>query len=115
MPFPLVTGSMTIAEAIDAIQLDLDRGVVVIDGDNHVVGIVTEGDLLRALRRGSLLESQVSSIVTGQVHVTTRGLSPSELAVEFVDNGTLLIPIVDSERRLIDIQRSRDAVRSLIL
>jgi len=108
----LSTGSLT--EAIDIIKDDIDRGVIVLDENDHVLGIITEGDIIVAMRRGILKETLVGQIMTGHVRVTTRLLSSRELAYEFAENGTLLIPVVDSERRLIDVQRAREAVSMLL-
>ena len=52
--------------------------------------------------------------MTGHVRVTTSILSSRELAREFAESGTLLIPVVDSERRLVDVQRAREAVSALL-
>jgi CBS domain-containing protein len=112
IPSILSTGSL--AEAIDIIKVDIDRGVIVLDENGHVLGILTEGDIIRAMRRGILKETLVGQIMTGHVQVTTSFLSSRELAREFAESGTLLIPVVDSERRLVDVQRAREAVSILL-
>lgn len=114
MSFPCVSSWSSVAEAIDILQHDSDRGVIVVDAEDRVVGILTEGDIVRAIRRGVLSESLVSQVITGTVMVAMSDLSDEELAIEFINCGTLLVPVVDTDRRLVHVQRTRPAVQRLL-
>jgi CBS domain-containing protein len=111
---PTIYTSKSISEAIDSMQADSDRGVVVVDDSENVVGILTEGDIVRAVRGGTLMEAKVSSITTGRVRSVTVPLDDSELVAEFVAHGTLLIPVVDFQRKFLYVQRTREAVSRLL-
>ena len=69
MENPSINLSSSIAAAIDVLQQGEDRGVVVVDSQNHVVGILTEGDIVRAIRQGTLIEAPVETGYTGHVQV----------------------------------------------
>lgn len=114
MDGPTIRLSSSLTDAIDAMQADVDRGAVVLDERDHVIGILTEGDIVRAMRRGVLTESRVEDVMTGQVRLTTEPLDPQALAFEFSVHGTLLVPVVDSSRRLLYVQRAREAVGQLL-
>lgn len=106
--------SKSVQEAMDVVHFSEDRGAVVVDSENRVVGIITEGDIMRALRQGVLLEARLTQIMQVNPRLNATDLPPKDFAREFADTGTLLIPIVDSNRRLVSIQRVRDSVRALL-
>lgn len=80
------------------------RHLPVVDRDNHVVGMVSDRDLLRSTER----PTSVSSVMTRTVNV----IRADALAIEAVDqllrfkHGAL--PVVDSSGRLVGIVTSTD-------
>lgn len=109
-----VKATNSLAEAIDAVQADDDRGVVVVDSQDHVVGILTEGDIIRAIRRGMIMEALVHQAMTVHPQIVVTPLTAEELALEFSARGTLIVPVVDADRRLVSVQRARAAVAAVL-
>jgi len=114
MNMPTVAFNSSLAEAIDAIQVGGERGAIVLGEDARVIGILTEGDIVRAVRRGVLMESPVEQVVTTMVELETGPLSAAELLQKFAQRGILMLPIVDDDRHLLSVQYSRDAAAILL-
>ena len=53
----------TIKEAIESIDRNKDRVAVVMNADNKVIGVVSQGDIIRALVAGVNLYSKVDGII----------------------------------------------------
>tara|TARA_B100000700_G_C14706597_1_gene697060 strand:- start:391 stop:753 length:363 start_codon:yes stop_codon:yes gene_type:complete len=58
-----VNSSITINEVLIVIDSNCRRGVIVVSGDNKVLGILTDGDIRKALIRGRFRQSQITDIV----------------------------------------------------
>lgn len=87
--------------------------VVVCDGAGHLVGILSERDVVRGLTQhgAGLLELRVSALMTHEVQVVTAETSVQE-AMEVMDAGYFRhLPVVDGARRLCGIVSIRDLVR----
>ncbi|MBN2592363.1 MAG: CBS domain-containing protein [Sedimentisphaerales bacterium] len=91
----------TIVEAISAITKNLSRCVVVCGDSGKVIGIVSEGDILRYIIQGVDLYAPVYKLVSPSFHfLNTRDM---EKAYELVrKHGITLIPIVDENFYLCD-------------
>ncbi len=91
----------TIVEAVSAITENLSRCVVVCGDSGKVIGVVSEGDILRYILEGVDLHAPVYKLVSPSFHyLNTRDM---EKAYELVrGHGITLIPIVDDEFYLRD-------------
>ena len=88
----------------------------VVDADNHVVGIFTDGDLRRALDAGT----DIHTLRTGEV--MTRGgrtINPDALAAEAIgmmDKHKInALLVVDEEQRLIGVLNMHDLLRARVM
>lgn len=72
-------------------------GVPIVDGDGSVAGIVTELDLLGALRAGKVLEdTRVDEIMTRDV-VTVQVDTPMEEVMGILESGKILrVPVMEN-------------------
>ncbi len=91
----------TIVEAISAITENLSRCVVVCGDSGKVIGIVSEGDILRYILEGVDLHAPVYKLVSPAFHyLNDRDM---QKACELVrEHGITLIPIVDDDFYLCD-------------
>jgi CBS domain-containing protein len=90
-----------IAQAIEIIDYNNTRCVIVINETNKVVGILSEGDILRAILKGVSIMSPVKSImVTNFKYLLTYD---DEKIKFFFKKGITLIPILNEQNNLIDI------------
>jgi CBS domain-containing protein len=96
-----VESSGTLLDAAEAIASNRSRCVVVMNG-GKAVGVISEGDLVRALLRGTDIYSPMQSFI----HHGISFLSERDMAKAlelFRTRGISLIPILNDELRLEDV------------
>jgi len=98
----VVSQTETIKHAVSVIQGNRSRCVIVINANNRVVGVVSEGDVLRFILQGIDLHTPLNRVITPSFkYLTTEDMRRAyELVNKF---GITLIPIVDEDFRLKDI------------
>ncbi len=89
---------------IDAIKLLDDRHVgssVVIDDENHCIGIFTERDAIRAVAQKMNLQEPLNKVMS--THVATIGLEASfdDAKVLLLSHRIRHLPVIDKEGKLI--------------
>ncbi len=97
----LILGSATVAATlgrIDANQLGI---AFVIDDAGHVQGVVTDGDIRRALLAGKQLDATVSDLMNKDYVYAFDGASEGEIR-SVLSTRTRVIPILDANHRLVD-------------
>jgi dTDP-glucose pyrophosphorylase len=70
---------------------------VIIDGDNKLLGIVTDGDIRRGLLRGLTLSSPIKEIIKHNPLVVPTGLSRDMIRQIMVMNEVAVLPEVDDD------------------
>jgi CBS domain-containing protein len=93
-----VRDSATMLEAVAAIQTNNSRCVVVVNEAGKIVGVFSEGDVLRALLAGVDVHTPLRSLVKPSFrHLRTRDL---DAARELIISGLTLIPVISDDHRL---------------
>jgi arabinose-5-phosphate isomerase len=114
---PTVRRDATLLEAVHAISRGGLGAVNVLDEAGRLEGIITDGDLRRALERSRLEDlgaTAIDAIMTPQPVVTT----PDALAyaaLQLMENRPsqiAVLPVVDSEHRCVGLLRLHDIIRS---
>ena len=101
-----------IKDALVAIELNHCRAVIVTD-QKKLVGVVSQGDILRAVLNNLNLNSPLSEISNPSVVFVTKPLEKEQI-IKFFKKGYNLIPIVDTEGNLIEIKKLNSLVAGLI-
>lgn len=78
--------------------------VIALDEDNHLIGIVTDGDVRRGLIRGFSLEDSIEKILNRNPKVFSLGTSTSEIQKKLRENHIEQAPIIDSEGRFVSLE-----------
>lgn len=92
----------TIKEALEVIDANKDRGVVVIGKEDKVIGIVSQGDILRALIGGGDLYARVATIVKPSfLYVNEKDMLKAYQV--FKKTQITMLPVINEECRLIDV------------
>ena len=92
----------TIKEAIERIDYNKNRVVVVLNEDSKVVGVISQGDIIRALSSGKNLFSKVESIVRpNYFYMNSRDMDKAYSV--FKKTKITLMPIVDEGFHLVDV------------
>jgi len=109
----LISPQISISEAVPI----LDRagmGILLLcEDDRRLVGVLTDGDIRRAILRGVSFEKPCISIAGRNPVVAPQPVSPSE-ALHFMDHSRDFVvnhlPVVDAEGRVVDLLLRRDLV-----
>lgn len=102
-----INQSYTIKETIESIERLKDRVVIVVDNNDKVIGIISQGDVIRALLAGKNLYTQVQSIVRPNFfYLNSRDLKKAyEL---FKKYQITLLPVVDENFQLLEVISMKD-------
>lgn len=93
--------SGTLLDAVETIDHNHCRCALVVEGDK-VVGVVSEGDVLRALLKGTAIHAPLASFANpGFKFLAERDLERA-LAL-FREHGITLVPVLDPDSRLVDV------------
>ena len=116
MNTPVVAASPTATarEVATYMLLGGFSGMPVVDRDGSVLGIVTELDLLRSLRRGDALETtRVADIMTRDV-ISVDARTPVEEVMRILDVEHIQrVPVVE-EGRIVGVVSRPDIVRAAV-
>jgi arabinose-5-phosphate isomerase len=113
---PSVLADTPLLEVVSAISGGGLGAVPVVDGDGRLAGIVTDGDLRRALERSHathLTEMTAADVMTAAPIVVEDGTMAYDALRVMEDRPSQIavLPVVDGERRCIGIVRLHDLAR----
>ncbi len=94
--------SYTIKEAIERIDANKDRVVLVVNAENKVVGTVSQGDIIRALSAGKSLYTRIGSIIRSDFMYMNEPDMEQAYKI-FRKIKITLLPIVDENFHLIGV------------
>lgn len=102
----VVEENVAIGEAMKVITANKKGAVVVVDLNNRVAGILSDGDIRRGLVKGATLMTQVQKLMNQ--NVKTIGKEDKEILSApqkfFDENRHIhLLPVVDKNNKLVDI------------
>ena len=105
----------TIAALLDLLA-EQSIGAVVVSADGGVDGIVSERDVVRALRTAgaALLDAPISTVMTSDVVVTGPGDTVEDMMRLMTDRRIRHVPVVTQDGRLAGIISIGDVVKSRI-
>jgi D-glycero-alpha-D-manno-heptose-7-phosphate kinase len=98
----IINESSTIKQVL--IKIDENKGgfVLVCDSNEAIIGLVTDGDLRSKISEGISIEEQISNFVNREF-VWANPNTPREVILKKLDNSIRFIPLLDDDRKLIDI------------
>ena len=103
------------AKMLASYMMDGFGSVPIIDGTSKLVGIVSEFDLLKALRKGKNLdEVMAGEIMTPNPVSVTQDTNVLTLMDVLQNNHLIRVPVVDSTGKLIGIVARRDLLRGYL-
>jgi dTDP-glucose pyrophosphorylase len=90
-----ISPTSSIRDAIEVIDKGAAQVALVVDSNQKLVGIVTDGDIRRCIIKNISLDSELSSIMTKSPLVLSSGVNKSEILQVMRDNSIHHIPLVD--------------------
>ncbi|OHA91073.1 MAG: hypothetical protein A2665_01100 [Candidatus Zambryskibacteria bacterium RIFCSPHIGHO2_01_FULL_46_30] len=109
----VVVESILLAEALEVITLNQRGAVVVVNDKGILLGILSDGDVRRALLRGATLATPVSKLINLNVISLSNKESLKDRSKEIFETKTVvnIIPVVDSRNKVVDIIVRNPGVR----
>ncbi len=103
------------AELLASYMMEGFGSVPIVDDQNKLVGIVSEFDLLGALRRGKKLEEVTAGeILTASPISVTKDTDVMTLVDVLQNNHLIRVPVLDNKGSLIGIVARRDLLRGYL-
>ena len=94
----------SIKEAMQAIDKGAMKIAVVVNDDNTLFGVVTDGDIRRGLLRGMSLEDSIESIVKLNPVVCYVNSTKEEILAKAIGKKIYHLPVLDDEGRVVGIE-----------
>src|SRR5712692_410830 len=102
-PNLVISQQATLREALEAITKNGRQVVLVGEVDGRLAGLVTDGDVRRALLRGIPLEGAVAEIMNPSPVTASPGLGRAAAVELMLARSIRHLPLVDAGRRLVEV------------
>jgi dTDP-glucose pyrophosphorylase len=94
----LIDSNKTLRDALELINVEALRVVLVVDSQQKLVGVVTDGDIRRGLLNNLSLAAKISEVMNTTPLTASPGTSKSDLIDLMESNDILSIPLVENGR-----------------
>ncbi|MDB9916627.1 nucleotidyltransferase family protein [Pseudomonadales bacterium] len=94
----LVGPEQPIRDALELINSESLRIVLVVDDEHHLLGVVTDGDIRRGLLRNLTISCKISEVMNRQPMTAKYGTSRKELVKFMSDEQLLAIPLMEGSK-----------------
>ena len=115
---PKININKNITEAIEEMSFKGVGAVIVVDNDDNILGIISDGDLRRkTLEYGNILNKKIEDIMTN----SPKFINNSKLAVEAValmtekERYIQVLPVVDDNMKIVGILHIQDLFKARII
>tara|TARA_B100002052_G_scaffold226498_1_gene208758 strand:+ start:262 stop:1617 length:1356 start_codon:yes stop_codon:yes gene_type:complete len=97
-----ISDKSSIKDALKAIDKNKKGMIIIIDSDNVVIGICTDGDIRRKLLSGSKLDDQIVDCINKKFSFA-KPSTKKEKIIKLLDAKIKFLPVLDDKNQLIDI------------
>jgi dTDP-glucose pyrophosphorylase len=104
----MVREGVTLRQALEAMTKSGKQIVLVVDVDQRLVGVITDGDVRRAMLRGASLDAKVEDVVNRKPLTFPAGLPPAEALALMRERSMRHLPVLDADHRVLDLLRLED-------
>jgi len=104
--------SLTIGDMIRIIATEHERTCILKNSDGRLYGVLSQGDLIKAIWNGAELITPISNIINpNPLTISTESKDPKKEALKlFSQYGVLLVPIVDANRKITSVMSIRKII-----
>lgn len=107
--------SYTLAEALKNLNQTGFRTSLVVDTDNHLLGLVADYDIRCALLHGVTLNTPVTDFMNQHYLTASDDMTPEARLLMMEEKGIDVLPVVNANGQVVDVVRIRDFVRPAIM
>ncbi len=107
----VLTKNLSVGDLIRKIALGHERTILMTTEETKLVGVVTQGDILRAIWNGAELQSSAEICINYNPLTLSEDDQPSAALKMFAETGALVIPVIDASRRVIREINVRDLIK----
>lgn len=107
----IIHASRPIVEALKIIDESALQIALVTDNDGRLIGVVTDGDIRRAMLKGVALTEAVQLIMYRDFTVVNPSTSREEILALMKDRDLRQIPVIDESGRVVDLKIMLDMIR----
>jgi len=100
-----------VGDLIRKIAIGHERTILMINEEKKLLGVVTQGDILRSIWNGAELQSSAEICINYNPLTLNQTDSPSTALNMFAETGALVIPVVDVNRKVIREINVRDLIK----
>ena len=119
----LINPSNTIIDALNLIQKNFHKSVIVVDRNEKLLGILSDADIRRSLLKGVKLTDEIKKFYNKRIFfVKNKKYDLQKIKKKIVERGLFIVPIVDKNKKIIDLisyknleNRSRSKVKGITI
>jgi len=100
-----IKGEATLKQAMELIEENQHRSLIVVDDKECVIGTLSDGDIRKAVLRDGLTITKVHSIMNLDFQYIKKGEEGKSEEI-FLKTHVFLIPVIDRKGKLVDILES---------
>jgi dTDP-glucose pyrophosphorylase len=104
----LVPEGATLRDALEAMTRSCRQVALVVDRDARLLGLMTDGDVRKALLRGVALDAKVEEVMNRTPVVAPAGVSRGEALALMRSRSIRHVPVLDERRAVVDLLRLED-------
>lgn len=108
-----ISDNQLIEVAIEMIEMNNSRCVIVTNTNGKVVGVLSEGDILRAILKGVSIKSPISNVMNPSFK--SLFVIDENKIIELLIKGITLIPILNDQNELQDIVVYKDFIANKLV
>jgi dTDP-glucose pyrophosphorylase len=105
-----ISVTTSLEDAILRIDETASQIALVVDDEGHLVGVLTDGDIRRAILRGRLLSSPVTEVMNVNSTVAPANLSREKILAMMRRHVIRHLPLIDDQGRVIDLVTLDDLI-----
>ena len=105
----------SLLDALRVIESGRVRAAIVADGANHLIGIITDGDIRRALLAGRTLESTIDAVLERHPLTVSRSASRADVIDLMRSRDVSFVPIVDNDGKVVGLHLLNEIIGRDIL
>ena len=107
----LISPTDQLRDAVSVIENGRVQFACVVDGDNKLIGTVTDGDVRRALLRGKTLSAEVSSFMCSDFKWVSVNATEQEAFMVMCREIVQHVPVLDHEGRIVELFWLEDIIQ----